>query len=161
MVFDIYFKAETILLRYYSVVFYDLDYTYNKTPKCFNIHNYTQLYDQTFAFFVKTCLIVSWWPSETFWMLLWPLLFGEWCSGIRLHPYLRWMQSNRPSKVDLANCFMYYLPTSQHGFPLNHTYKSYHSCVCSLIINRSLTLLFSCYMCYNLAHYSHSSTILT
>ncbi len=73
-------------------------------------------------------------------------------SWIRPHPCHRLMLSHKPSKVDLAYCLMYCPPTSQHGFPLNCAYRSYHTCVCSLIINRSFTLLFSCYMCNNLAH---------
>ncbi len=65
-------------------------------------------------------MTVSQWPSRICKLILWPLLFGEWCSCHENEhvPILWCTRSHQSSYVDLTFCLMRYLPTLQDDFHL-------------------------------------------
>ncbi len=106
--------------------------------------------------FVMDLMTVSLWPSRTYILLLWPILFGEGCSG-RL---VMKMSTSQFLVYMLTSVIIGGFDLLLHALPSNLarwlssvlTSRSYHTCVYLLLFIGSFILLNSCMMCYNLAY---------
>ncbi len=144
------YPADTINIHHTS--FSTLRPRLTKIPKHLHVwflHLYTSVLSKL-CFFKWTFMTVSPWPSRTYTLLLWPLLFSEWCSG-RL--VMRMSTSQLLVIIGGFDRLLHVLPSNlARWFSPILTSRSYHTCVYLLLFIGSFIVLYSCMMCYNCAH---------